>query len=175
MGDYSSSARQMSLIAASGGLMKSFISWYRKTMKLIQILFICWAAIFLTACDSGGGISKPTLVSPDQAYTAVLITEVGGGISGSSCIDTVAVIPGKAILTTDVTKKSKAYVGGCHSLKMTTVNGQAVIPNGPQVSWAAPHELHIVFNPQLAQQGVSEVYSATSLYDGAVTIRNEFQ
>jgi hypothetical protein len=42
---------------------------------------------------------------------------------------------------------------------------------GPQVSWTEPHELHIVFDPKLAHEGVLEFYSVTSLYDGAVKIR----
>jgi hypothetical protein len=142
-------------------------------MKLF--FFVGWAVFFLTSCDSGGGISRRTIVSPDQAYTAVLITEIGDGIGGSSCIDTVVVIPGNAPPSNNFLKESKAYVGGCHSLRMTTVNGKSVLPNAPQVSWTEPHELHIVFDQKLAHQGVSEFYSVTSLYNGAVRIRNESQ
>jgi len=147
-----------------------------KNMKINLSTICVGTAIFLlTACDSGGGTSTRTLVSPDQAYTAFLITEIGGEFAGSSCVDTVVVIPGKSASSANYPKNSRAYVGGCHSLKMTTVNGQSILPDGPQLLWTAPHELHIIFDPKLARQGVSEFYSVASLYDGAVAIHNETQ
>lgn len=133
------------------------------------------AAVFLAACDSGGGKFVSTLVSPDHAYVAVLVTEVDSGFPGSSCIDTVVVVPSKSLSLGYYPASSRAYVGGCHSLKMTLINGQWVKPNGPQLRWTAPRELSIVFDPKLARIGVSAFYSVNSLYDGAVTIRNEPQ
>src|SRR5476649_2422016 len=145
-------------------------------MKIKLTTFCVGAAILLlAACDSGGGTSTRILISPDQAYTALLITEIGSEFAGSSCVDTVVVIPGRVVSSANYPKNSRAYVGGCHSLKMTTVNGQSILPNGPQLLWTAAHELHIIFNPKLARQGVSEFYSVASLYGGAVAIQNETQ
>jgi hypothetical protein len=133
------------------------------------------ATVLFAACDSGGGKVTRTFASPDKGYVAVLVSEVDGGFPGSSCVDTVVVVPNKALSSGNYPSDSRAYVGGCHSLKMTLVNGRWVKPNGPQLRWTAPHELSIVFDPKLARNGVSAFYSVTSLYGGAVTIRNKPQ
>lgn len=140
-----------------------------------KILLIGTAIVLFTACESGGGKFARTFASPDQAYVAVLVTEVGGGFPGPFCVDTVVVVPGKALSSGNYPPSSRAYVGGCHLLKMTSIAGQKVMPNGPQLRWTGPRELSIVFDPKLARNGVSAFYSVTSLYEGAVTIRNEPQ
>ena len=133
------------------------------------------ATVLLAACDSGGGTVTRTFDSPDHEYAAVLVTEVGGGFPGSSCVDSVFVVPSKIVSSRNYPASSRAYVGGCHTLKMTLIDGKSVIPNGPQLRWTAPRELSIVFAPKLARNGVAAFYSTTSLYNGAVTIRNEPQ
>jgi hypothetical protein len=133
------------------------------------------ATVLFAACDSGGGKVTRTFASPDQDYVAVLVSEVDSGFPGSSCVDTVVVVPSKALSSGNFPASSRAYVGGCHTLKMTLINGQWVMPNGPQLRWTAPRELSIVFDSKLARNGVSAFYSVTSLYGGAVTIRNEPQ
>jgi hypothetical protein len=138
-------------------------------------LFAVTATVLFAACDSGGGKVTRTFASPDKDYVAVLVSEVDSGFPGSSCVDTVVVVPSMALSSGNYPANSRAYVGGCHTLKMTSIGGQWVMPNGPQLRWTAPHELSIVFAPKLARHGVSAFYSVTSLYGGAVTIRNELQ
>lgn len=140
-----------------------------------KTLLVGTATVLFAACDSGGGKFARTFASPDQAYVAVLISEVGGGFPGASCVDTVVIVPGKALSSGNYPPSSRAYVGGCHSLKMTSIDGKWVVPNGPQLRWTAPRELSIVFDPKLARNGGSAFYSVTSLYEGAVKIRNEPQ
>lgn len=144
-------------------------------MPAMTGLSACTAMVLLAACDSGGGNVTRTFASPDHEYVAVLITEVGSGFPGSSCVDSVFVVPSKNVSSQNYPANSRAYVGGCHTLKMTLVDGKGVIPNGPQLRWTTPRELSIVFDPKLARHGVASFYSATSLYDGVIAIRNESQ
>ena len=144
-------------------------------MSIFRRLLAGTATVLFAACDSGGGKITHTFASPNHEYVAVLVTEVGGGFPGSSCVDSVFVVPSKTISSRNYPAGSRAYVGGCHTLKMTLIDGRRVMPNGPQLRWIAPRELSIVFVPKLARNGVAAFYSATSLYDGAVTIRNEPQ
>jgi hypothetical protein len=116
-----------------------------------------------------------TFVSPDQTYVAVLVSEIGNGFPSSSCVDTVFVVPNRALSPERYPPASRAYTGGCHSLKMKLIDGKPVMPNGPQIRWTAPRELSIIFDSKGARIGVPTFYSVTSLYDGAVTIRNEPQ
>jgi hypothetical protein len=133
------------------------------------------AMVLCSACDSGGDKVTRTFPSPDHDYVAVLVTEVGGGFPGASCVDTVFVVPGKALSSGRYPASSRAYAGGCHTLKMVVVNGQRVMPNAPGLRWTGPRELSIAFVPKLARLDVQAFYSATSLYGGAVKIRNEPQ
>ena len=138
-------------------------------------LLTATATIFLASCHSGGGQTSRAIASPDRAYVAVQITDVGSEMPSSSCIDTIVVVPSKDLSSGRYPASSRAYVGGCHSLKMTLINGQPTMPNGPQLRWSGPRELSIVFDPKGARSGGSTFYSVTSLYDGAITIRNEPQ
>ena len=112
-------------------------------------------------------------VSPDQAYVAVLVSEIGNGFPSSSCVDTVFVVPNRPITSDNYPSASRAYVGGCHQLKMRLIDDKQAMPNGPQLRWTAPRELNIVFDPKRARIGVPAFYSVTSLYNGAIRIRNE--
>jgi hypothetical protein len=131
--------------------------------------------VLFAACDSGGGKMVHTFASPDHEYVAVLVTEVGSEFPGSSCVDSIFVVPSNTTSSPNYPASSRAYVGGCHTLKMTFLDGRRVMPNAPQLQWTAPRELSIAFVPKLARNGVAAFYSATSLYDGAVTIRYEPQ
>ena len=133
------------------------------------------AMMSLAACNSGGGKITRTFDSPDHEYVAVLVTEVGSEFPGSSCVDSVFVVPNKAASLRNYPASSRAYAGGCHILKMTSIDGHWVMPNAPKLRWTAPRELSIVFVPKPARNGVAAPYSATSLYNGAITIRNELQ
>jgi len=142
----------------------------------MQRLWIVAATVLLAACDSGGGKAVRTFVSPDQAYVAVLTSEIGSEFPGSSCVDTVVVVPAGTRLSGRYPDSSRAYVGGCHSLKMrASSDGGMVKDNAPQLRWTAPHALHIVYDAVHVRDGVRASYTAASLYDGAVTIHNEPQ
>lgn len=141
----------------------------------LAILSIAAATVLLAACDSGGGKVVRTFVSPDRAYVAVLISRIGSEFPGSSCVDTVVVVPAKARLSARYPDSSRAYVGGCHSLKTASSDGRIDMVDAPQLRWTAPHVLDIAFDAKLARDGVSTFYSAASLYDGAITIHNESQ
>ncbi len=109
----------------------------------------------------------------DQAYVAILVTEVGSEFPGSSCTDTVVVVPRGVVVSGSYPASSRAYVGSCHSLKMTYVDGQRALPNAPQLRWTDLHSLQIVFDPKLARKGGVPFYSVRSLYDGLISIRND--
>jgi hypothetical protein len=128
--------------------------------------------VLLAACDSGGGKVVRTFVSPDQAWVAVLTSEIGSEFPGSSCVDTVVVVPAKVRLSGRYPDSSRAYVGGCHTLKTTSSDGSMAMVNAPQIWWTAPHELHIAFDASRARDWVRAPSAATSLYGGAVTIHN---
>lgn len=135
------------------------------------------AAIALFAnCHSAAAdkISR-SFVSPDRTYVAVLVSEIGNGFPSSPCIDTVYVVPSEAVSSQNYPSTSRAYTGACHSLKMQIIDGKPGMPNAPQLRWTAPRELSIVFDPKQARIGVPKFYSATSLYDGAIVIRNQSQ
>jgi hypothetical protein len=138
-----------------------------------KIPSIAAAMVLVAACDSGGGKVVRTLMSPDQAWVAVLTSEVGSEFPGSSCVDTVVVVPANARLPGRYPDSSRAYVGGCHTLKRIASGGRMEFINAPQLRWTAPHALHIAFDANRARDWVRASYTATSLYDGAVTIHNE--
>ena len=140
-----------------------------------KLLAIGTVTVLLAACDSGGGKMVRTFVSPDRAYVAVLVSEVSSEFPGSSCVDTVVVVPAHARLSGPYPNSSRAYVGGCHSLQTASTDGRSEMVNAPRLRWTAPHELHIAFDPNLARNGVSALYATTSLYDGVVTVHNEPQ
>jgi hypothetical protein len=140
-----------------------------------KILSIAAAMVLLAACDSGGGKVVRTFVSPDRAWVAVLTSEIGSEFPGSSCVDTVVVVPADARLSGRYPDSSRAYAGGCHTLKKITGDGRMEFVNAPQLRWTAPHALHIAFDAVHVRDGVRASYAATSLYDGAVTIHNEPQ
>jgi hypothetical protein len=140
-----------------------------------KILSIAATMVLLAACDSGGGKVVRTFVSPDQAWVAVLTSEIGSEFPGSSCVDTIVVVPAKARLSGRYPDSSRAYVGGCHTLKTTSGDGSVVMVNAPQIRWTAPHALHIAFDAARVRDGVRASYTATSLYDGAVTVHKEPQ
>jgi hypothetical protein len=140
-----------------------------------KILSIAAATVLLAACDSGGGKVVLTFVSPDRAWVAVLTSEIGSEFPGSSCVDTVVVVPADARLSGRYPDSSRAYAGGCHTLKTTLSDGRMEFVNAPQLRWTAPHALHIAFDAARVRDGVRASYAATSLYDGAVTIHNEPQ
>lgn len=150
---------------------------YGKKMSFSLRMLIAFKATMLsTACNDGGGIGTRAYASPDHAYVAVLISEVAsGGIGGSACTDTVVVVPRGAVASGVYPANSRAYIGQCHGLMMASANGQKAIPSAPQLRWTGPRELSIVFEPKRAGQGSSRVYSASSLYGGAIKIRNETQ
>lgn len=114
-----------------------------------------------------------TFMSPDRAWVAVLTSEIGSEFPGSSCVDTVVVVPADARLSGRYPDSSRAYVGGCHSLKRISGDGRMEFVNAPRLRWTAPHALHIAFDAARVRDGVRASYAATSLYDGAVTIHNE--
>ena len=140
-----------------------------------KILSIAAAMVLVAACDSGGGKVVRTFVSPDQAWVAVLTSEIGSGFPGSSCVDTVVVVPANARLSGRYPNSSRAYAGGCHTLKRVLGDGPMEFINAPQLRWIAPHTLHIAFDAVHVRDGVRTSYAATSLYDGAVTIHHEPQ
>lgn len=144
-----------------------------RTLKLS--LTFC-ATFLLLACSSGGGgqVAK-AFASPDGAYVAILVSEIGSEFPGSSCTDTVMVVPRTAVASGVYPARSRAYTGACHTLAMTVVNGQSRFPNAPQLRWMDAHSLAIVFDAKLAHKGNVPFYSATSLYNGLITIRNEPQ
>jgi hypothetical protein len=143
--------------------------------KILTLLSMGMAAMSIAACDPGGGKVVRTLVSPDRAWVAVLVSEIGSEFPGSSCVDTVVVVPNRERSSVRYPDGSRAYVGGCHTLKMESTGGSSTLPGAPRLRWTAPHELHIEFDANRARDGVRTFYSATSLYDGAVTIHNEPQ
>lgn len=135
------------------------------------------AAIALFAnCHSAAAdkISR-SFVSPDQTSVAVLVSDIGNGFPSATCIDTVYVVPSEAVSLQNYPFTSRSYTGACHSLKMQIIDGKPGMPNAPQLRWTAPRELRIVFDPKQARIGIQKFYSATSLYDGAVVIRNQSQ
>jgi hypothetical protein len=137
---------------------------------MMKCLSIVALAAVLAACDPGGGKVVRTFVSPDQAYVAVLTSDIGSEFPGSSCVDTVVVVPAKARLSGHYPDSSRAYVGGCHTLKTALSDGRVEFVNAPQLRWTAPHALHIAYD---AVHGAS--HATTSLYDGAVAIHHEPQ
>lgn len=143
-------------------------------ISVIRLSLTVCAAYLLIACSSSGsGKFAKAYASPDQAYIAIVVTEVGSEFPGSSCTDTVVVVPRGVVASGNYPASSRAYVGGCHSLKMTYVNGQRSLPNAPQLRWTNLHSLQIVFEPELARKGSVPFYSVTSLYDGLITIHTE--
>jgi hypothetical protein len=141
-----------------------------KTLSGVVAMMLC------AACDSGGGgTGVRTFASPDKAYVAVLVTEIGSEAPSSSCVDTIVVVRSKDLASGRYPASSRAYFGACHTLKLTTINGQAAMPNGPQLRWTAACELSIVFDPKGARAGIRKFYSVTSLHDGDITIRYEPQ
>lgn len=149
---------------------------FRESMTPICSRLLTGAAMMLfAACDSGGGKVTRTFPSPDHDYVAVLVSEVGGGFPGSTCIDTVYVVPTVATSSGNYPTSSRAYTGNCHTLKRAVVNGRNVMPNAPQLRWTGPRELSIDFVSKLARSDVPAFYSVTSLYNGAVRIRSEPQ
>ena len=66
---------------------------------------------------------------------------------------------------------------GCSKLRgiVIAIVRKLLTANGPQLRWSGPRALSIVFDPKGARSGVSTFYSVASLYDGAITIRNEPQ
>lgn len=143
--------------------------------RAIQVLLAVTASVLLLGCSDGGGKSARAFLSPDMAWAAVLISEVDGGFPGSSCTATVVVLPRATVASGIYPANSRAFVGECHTLKLTTVNDHPAYPNGPQLRWTGPHSLSIVFNERLARQGALPFYSVTSLYEGRITIHNERQ
>lgn len=143
-------------------------------INAIRLSLIVCATYLLIACSSsGGGKFAKAYASPDQAYLAILVTEVGSEFPGSSCTDTVVVVPRESVASGSYPVSSRAYVGGCHSLKMTYVNKQRAMPNAPQLRWTDLHSLQLVFDPELARKGGVPFYSVTSLYDGLITVHNK--
>lgn len=141
-----------------------------RTLKLSLGFF---ATLLLLACSSGGGGQvAQAFASPDGAYVAILVSEIGNEFPGSSCTDTVVVVPRTAVASGIYPARSRAYTGACHTLAMTAVNGQSTFPNAPQLRWTDAHSLSIVFDTKLAHEGNIRFYSATSLYDGLITIRH---
>lgn len=145
---------------------------------MIQVLrkVLAYTAVFgLIACSGSDGKFARAYVSPSKDYAAVLVTETGGGFGSSYCIDTIVVVPIEILSSGIYPANDRAYVGGCHQLKMTQINGLASVPNAPQMRWTGPYELSIVYNPTFARQGVSALFTATSLRGGKITIRYEEQ
>jgi hypothetical protein len=138
-------------------------------------LLIGFALSLLIACSSGEGKYARAFASPDGTYVAVLISDIGGGFPSASCTNTVVVVRREAVPSGIYPASSRAYVGDCHTLKMTYENGHAILPNAPKLRWTGPRSLSIEFNPNLARRGTVPFYSAAYLYDGRIAIHNDPQ
>jgi hypothetical protein len=143
--------------------------------QTLRIVLAGTMVLILISCSGGGEKFARAFASPARDYDAVLVTETGGGPGSSYCIDTVVVVPSEILASGIYPANDRAYVGGCHQLKMIQINGRASMPNAPQIRWTGPYELSIVYNPTFARQGVSALYTATSLHNGKITIRHETQ
>lgn len=135
----------------------------------------CAVALVLIACSGSDGKFAKAVASPAKDYVAVLITETGGGFGSSYCINTVVVVPSEILASGVYPASDRAYVGGCHQLKMVKIDGRAVLPNAPRLQWTGPYELSILYNPTFARQSVSALFTSTTLHDGKITIRHEAQ
>jgi len=142
-------------------------------IKTSRILFASAAIALIANChvSANDKISR-SFVSPDKAFVAVLVSEIGEGFPSSTCVDTVYVVPNKPSASGNYPSTSRAYVGACHALKMQLIDGKRGMPNAPQLRWTAPRELSIVFDPKQARTGIRTFHSVTSLLDGAIVIRN---
>ncbi|WP_426112775.1 hypothetical protein [Massilia sp. PWRC2] len=143
--------------------------------QILRKVLACTVLIGLFACSGCGEKFARGFASPAKDYVAVLVTETGGGPGSSYCIDTVVVVPSEILASGNYPANDRAYVGGCHSLKMIQINGRASMPNAPQIRWTGPYELSIVYNPTFARQGVAALFTQTSLHGGKITIRYEEQ
>lgn len=143
--------------------------------QILRIMLVCTASLGLFACTSGGDKFVKAFASPDNDYVAVLVSEAGGAPGANYCIDTVLVVPREILASGVYPAGDRAYVGGCHSLNMTQLNGRAIMPSAPRIRWTGPHQLNIAYNPTFARQGVAALLNKTSLHSGKITITYEEQ